>query len=442
MRIALIAMSGVRANNAELSALGLTLPGFIERSKTIASLPSLGLLTLAGQTPDNIDLEYLEVKELGEVATLPTDFDAVAISSFTARIKAAYELADRFRSEGTIVILGGLHVTALPQEASAHADAVVVGEGEPVWPQLIDDLQRGTLRRIYDARPYSFDLAKAPMPRFELLDPARYNRVTVQTQRGCPFDCEFCASSIRISPRYKLKPVQKVISEIRRIKSMWPRPFIEFADDNSFVNKRHSKELLRGLVTEHVRWFTETDISVADDPELLGLMRDSGCAQILIGLESPTMNGLDGLERKGNWKAKQLDKYCAAIELIQSYGVSVNGCFVMGLDGTTVESFPQVLEFVEQSNLAEAQITVQSAFPGTPLYDRLREGGRLLVEDAWETCTLFDVNFIPDRMSISELETQFRWLAQELYSESRTKARKDRFMETLRESSQRRRRTG
>src|ERR1039457_3579246 len=165
----------------------------------------------------------------------------------------------------------------------------------------------GQLREVYDARDGNFDLSQSPMPRFELLDPERYNRLTVQTQRGCPFRCEFCAASIRISPTYKVKPVERVIAEIREIKSLWKRPFIEFADDNTFVNKAHSKQLLRALIKENIRWFTETDVSVAEDDELLDLMRESGCAQVLIGFESPSLIGLNGLEERTNWKAKQLD---------------------------------------------------------------------------------------------------------------------------------------
>src|SRR5438132_3421128 len=141
MRIALIAMSGVRAHNQELLEVGLTLPGFVERSKVIASLPSLGLLTLAGLTPDEMDVAYVDVPDVLPAPWLPGEFDAVAISSFSAQIKEAYELADLYRAAGTKVILGGLHVSALPDEAAAHADAIVIGEGEPLWPRVVDDLQ-------------------------------------------------------------------------------------------------------------------------------------------------------------------------------------------------------------------------------------------------------------------------------------------------------------
>jgi radical SAM superfamily enzyme YgiQ (UPF0313 family) len=331
------------------------------------------------------------------------------------------------------VILGGLHVTARPDEARQHADSIIIGEGEPSWPTLIDDLQRGQLQAVYDSRATPFDLAAAPMPRYDLLDPERYNRLTVQTQRGCPFDCEFCAASIRLSPLFRVKPVAKVIAEIRRIKELWPKPFIEFADDNTFANKKHSKRLVRALIPEQIKWFTETDISVARDSELLALMRDSGCAQVLIGLESPTKAGLSGIEQKLNWKAKQLDSYYSAIHKIQSYGITVNGCFVMGMDGTGPESFQQVLDFVRDSGLFEVQVTIQTAFPGTPLYDRLQASERLIDETAWELCTLFDVNFRPDGMTAEELENKFLWLVQELYSAEATKARRASFFNMRRE---------
>lgn len=433
MKLGLIAMSGVHIHNKELSRLGLTLPGLVERNKKIASLPSLGLLTLAGMTPQEIEVEYVEVEDIKAQKGVPGEYDAVAISSFTAQIKEAYILADWYRNAGTRVILGGLHVTACPDEALAHADSVVVGEGEPVWPQVMRDLQQGCLQQVYDARNQIFDLAQAPMPRFELLDPERYNRITVQTTRGCPFDCEFCAASIRLAPKYRIKPVAKVIDEIRQIKSLWAKPFIEFADDNSFVNKQHSKELLRALAKEDIRWFTECDLSIARDDELLVLMRDSGCAQVLIGFESPSRTGLQGIESKRNWKAEQYDRYLDAIESIQSHGISVNGCFVMGLDGTGVESFEQVRDFVHRSGLHEVQVTVQTAFPNTPLYRRLKNTGRIIDDKAWELCTLFDVNYIPDRMSVTELEQNFTWLISELYSDEETQRRKTHFFQQLRE---------
>ena len=272
------------------------------------------------------------------------------------------------------------------------------------------------------------------MPRFDLLQPDKYNRLTVQTSRGCPHRCEFCASSILLTPRYKVKPVEKVIAEIRAIKKIWPRPFIEFADDNSFVHREHYKRLLRELAREKLRWFTEADVRVAEDDELLGLMRDSGCQQVLIGLESPCRTSLYGVELKSNWKLRQRDSYRETIAKIQSYGITVNGCFILGLDGDTRDVFDDVLHFVRDSGLYEVQVTFMTAFPGTPLYARLKRQGRILRDRAWELCTLFDINFRPKNMSVEQLQSGFLKLVKQLYSAAETRARRARFKRMLKSS--------
>lgn len=435
MKIGFIAMSGVRAHNEELTKLGLTLPGFVERNKIIASLPSLSLLTLAGLTPAKFEVEYREIADLKNAGTLPDDYDLVAISTFTAQVFEAYAVGDYYLSKKIPVIMGGLTISSLVEEASAHCTSVVAGEGEPLWPQVLADFERGDLKPLYVQSPHGqYDLREAPMPRFDLLDPDKYNRITVQTSRGCPHKCEFCASSILLTPKYKLKPVEKVIAEIHAIKRIWPRPFIEFADDNSFVARDHYKKLLRELAKEDLKWFTEADINVAQDDELLGLMRDSGCQQVLIGLESPRRTSLEGIEMNANWKSRQQDKYRAAIAKIQSYGVTVNGCFILGLDGDTPEVFEEVYEFVKTSGLYEVQITFLTAFPGTPLYARLLAEGRIIREKAWELCTLFDINIQPKNMSVAELQSGFMSLARRLYSAEETSERRRGFVRRLRRS--------
>ena len=430
MRIAFIAMSGVRAWDTELLALGLSMPGFVERKAVIAQLPSLGLLTLAGLTPETDVVSYHEIFDYSKDSPPVGPFDLVAISSFTAQIEDAYQLADHYRQDGVRVVLGGLHVSSMPGEAMLHADAIVVGEAEEVWPTLIEDARAGTLKRVY--RPSrQWNLADSPIPRFELLDPAKYNRLTVQTSRGCPWRCDFCASSILIAPRYQTKPVAKVVEEIRRIKSIWPRPFIEFADDNTFVHKSYSKELMRALIPEGIRFFTETDISFADDPELIDLAHEAGCKQVLIGLESPNLTGLDGLELQTNWKLKQHDRYFAAIDRIQSAGITVNGCFILGLDGHTPAVFEAVVDFVKQSGLYEVQVTLQTPFPGTPLYARLQREGRLFADRFWEKCTLFDLTHRPTGMTPTELRAGLISVFQSLYSDTATSHRRKRFFERL-----------
>jgi radical SAM superfamily enzyme YgiQ (UPF0313 family) len=427
MNIGLLALSGIRVVDEELVKLGLTLPGFVERSEVIASLPSLGLLTLAAATPGEHEVEYLEIPEPRSLDDLPGDFDLVAISSYSAQMGEAYDLADRYRAQGTSVVIGGLHATVLPGEAALHSDSVVVGEGEPCWGRLLTDFESGNPERIYDGRVHDFDLSEAPVPAYELLDIPNYNRLTVQASRGCPHRCEFCASSVVLTDRYKQKPCSNVLREIDRILDIWDEPFIEFADDNAFVNRVYWKHLLSELGDRRFRWFAETDLSVASDPDLLDLMRERGCAQVLIGFESPVAAGLEGLELNVDWKRRQLDHYRSAIDTIQSHGITVNGCFVLGLDGHTDGIFDQVYDFVRDSGLYEVQVTVLTPFPGTPLYNRLDREDRLLRPGDWSRCTLFDVNFRPSHMSPSELEHGFRDLVGRLYAEDFTRWRRDNY---------------
>ena len=430
MKIALIAMSGIRACDEELLHLGLTLPGFVERSKTIASLPSLGLLTLAGMTPSEHTLTYLEVDDIRDLKEVPQGFDLVAVSSFSAQINEAYDLADRYRKIGIPTVLGGLHATVLPEEAGRHFDSVVVGEGELCWLEILEDVQAGQLKAVYNVLDREFDLADAPMPAFELLDISNYNRLTVQTSRGCPHRCEFCASSILLTKKYKQKSIEKVVAEIDRIHSIWPRPFIEFADDNSFVNHRYWKKLLPLLGKHRLRWFAETDISVANDPDLLDLMRESGCAQVLIGFESPIDEGLAGIELKRDWKRQHLPKYKEAIRTIQSHGITVNGCFIVGLDGQSSQIFDDIFDFVKEVELYEVQVTILTPFPGTPLYSRLLEEGRIIEPGNWKKCTLFDINYQPANMTVEEMRRGFFDLVERLYSDEFTNWRRSTFMET------------
>ncbi|MDU8945749.1 B12-binding domain-containing radical SAM protein [Ovoidimarina sediminis] len=435
MRIGLIAMSGVRVRTKELAELGVTLPGFVNRGKVIASLPSLGLLTVAALTPPDVEVEYIEFDEVPEAdGDLPM-FDLVGLSSFTARIDATYALADRYRAMGVPVVLGGLHVTLMPDEAQAHADAIVLDGAEGAWPELVRDFQAGCMKPRY--RGLKKDVFKPENyvePRFDLLKGRPYNRVTVQTSRGCPINCEFCAASIRITSSFQQKPVERVISELRAVTEVVDLPFVEFADDNTFVNKKWGKALLREMAPLNLKWFTETDITVADDPELLDLMAKAGCRQILIGLESPSASGLRGIDPH-DWKARRFDTYLEAIARIQAAGISVNGTFVLGLDSHTPDIFAELRDFVRASNLLEVQLTVQTPFPGTPLYARLKQTGRLLTDRFWDRCTLFDVNYRPLRMSVDALESGFRWLAGEVYNEREFNRRKRHYMDLTRARS-------
>lgn len=420
-------MSGIRVCNKELLEVGLSVPGFVERKKTIASLPSLGLLTLAGMTPKHHKLFYLEVDQLKDFDFSKLDFDLAAISTFSAQVYEAYELADKLRKARVTVVMGGPHVSSLPDEAILHCNSVVIGEGECSWLKLLDDVEKNQLKKFYGGLEEEFDLAQSPMPAFELLDISKYNRLTVQTARGCPHFCSFCVSSKLITKKYKQKPVERVLAEIDKIKTIWKHPFIEFADDNSIIDKKYWKELLPQLKLRNIKWFTETDISVGMDNELLKMMRDSGCYEVLIGLESPVQPGLNGIEMRNNWKMKQWQHYKQCIENIQSHGIRVNGCFILGLDDQDVTIFDRVLEYVIELQLFDVQVTILTAFPGTPLYQQFLKENRIIKDKAWQLCTLFDINIYFKNMTTEEFDYGFKKMVHELYGENFTKWRKENF---------------
>ncbi len=457
MKIGLIAIAGVKIQTRKFVDLGITLPQFVNRGQVIAQLPSLALLTLAGATSPDVELEYVEVDDVVAFAERPRlDFDLVALSTYTARAFDAYVVADVYRAHAVPVVFGGLHATVLPEEAALHADAVVIGEGEVTWPEVVRDFQRGGragLKRFYrDTQPGRFDLGEAPMPRFDLLvqsqpasgtilsEPGKtgeihrlrpYNRITIQTTRGCPWDCEFCAASKLYGPRYRIKPIDRVLQEVDAVRSLWRRPFIEFADDNTFVHKAWAKRLLRELSGRQIRYFTETDVSVADDEELLDLLHPSGCRQVLIGFESSRRDSLEGIDRV-NWKARQHSEYVEAIAKIQSRGVSVCGCFIVGLDSDTPAVFDELRELIDRSRLLEVQITILTPFPGTRLYQRLLAEGRLLYPEAWDRCTLFDLNFRPRGMSVEQLEEGVMQLWRDAWNVDAFTRRKQYYRELLR----------
>ena len=432
MKIGFLAMSGLRVHDPKLLALGMTLPGVVERGKVLASLPSLGLLYLAACTPPGHELRYYEAEGDGKEPADVYTCDLVAINTFSAQVFEAYAVADRLRKAGVRVAMGGLHVSVEPDEALAHADLVFLGEGERTWPAAVEAIERGDTQRLWKAADYPpIEISSLPVPRYDLLAGRPYSRFPVQTTRGCPWRCDFCASNVMLNQTYRKRPVDSVIRDIEAVRRIDRRPFIEFADDNTLVDHVWSKELCRRLIPLGIKWFTETDASVADDPELLGLLRQARCRQVLIGLESPEQKGLEGIELRSNFKSRRWASNLEAVRRIQAHGVTVNGCFILGLDGQTPDIFRQVLDFANEAPLYDVQITVLTPFPGTPLYARLLREGRIVSPGRWDLCTLFDVNYRPRNMTADQLREGLYWLAERLYSEEAALERRRPFFDEL-----------
>jgi radical SAM superfamily enzyme YgiQ (UPF0313 family) len=309
---------------------------------------------------------------------------------------------------------------------------VVQGEGEAVWSTVLEDFEHGRLGGVYTSfeRGQSFDLAKARTPRYDLLDAGRHHRFTLQTTRGCPLDCSFCAGSRSIS-RYQKKPIDQVARELEAILDCDRRPIVELADDNSFVDKSWGRSLAALLGRYPIRWFTETDVSVADDPALLAELAGSGLVELLIGFESAAAAPLRGLDGR-NWKLGRWNRYREQIERIQSFGIAVNGCFILGFDEDDAGAFEDTARFVRESDLAAVQVTLLTPFPGTALHRRLASEERLLAGFDWSACTLFGATFHPRRMGVAQLEQGFFDLVMELYGEDETARRARRFRECAR----------
>jgi radical SAM superfamily enzyme YgiQ (UPF0313 family) len=385
----------------------------------VGQLPSLGLLTLAGHLTEEWTCSYHEATgddDLLVQSIVQERPRLVAMSALTASVEHAYRVAARLRRENIITVLGGLHASACPGEAERHVDVVCAGEGELVWPDVLRDAIADRLRSRYNAVRLETELPWK-LPRFDLVGDQPRPRWTLQTQRGCPLACEFCAASRTIS-RFREKPLDLLRAELTAISERTPKPIIELADDNTFAGTRDPEPLLAALAATGARYFTEVDWRIGQRPQLLGHLAASGCVQVLVGIESLVF-------RYPGMGAKQaeLSRIMDAVDRIQGAGIAVNGCFIVGGDGETQSSIDRLIEFVRSTRLADVQLTLSTPFPGTPLRSRLARAGRMLSDRDWSHYTLFDVTFEPDMMSVAELERSYRQALAAVYDATEARRR-------------------
>lgn len=378
-------------------------------------LPNLALLTLAGLVDDTFELKYQD--ENIEKIDLGDNCQIAAITSMTCQANRAYRLAEICRKKGMHVVLGGMHPTVMPEEAMKHADTVISGEAEELWPAFLQDFKSGRPQKLYEASSKSpYDLQQAPLPRYDLVRPQDYRAMPVQVGRGCPLGCEFCSVEVVHGRRYRHKLAEQVVDEIKFIKKLWPtrRPRIFFTDDNLHLHPEVTSHLLEKLIPLKINWMAQMDISVGRDQELLALMAKSGCTQLLIGFESLNRANLDSIQPNGV-KPKHLAEYGALIRNIQSFGIRVLGMFIIGLDQDRQDVFQQLRDFIFENNLHDAQITIQTPLPGTRLYSRMRKEGRLLEPIDWQKCNFFHVNYRPLRHTPRQLVRGQTWLYQQIH---------------------------
>ena len=360
---------------------------------------SSGLLVVAALTPEKHEVEMVD-ENVNEI-DFTKGYDLVGISCMTQQATRAYEMADEYRKRGKKVVLGGIHPTVMPEEAKQHADSVVVGEVEYLWATVLRDFENNRPQDFYRTEKL-IDIKDSPVPRFDLLDPKKYSTLWIQTTRGCPHDCNFCAASKVYGRKYREKSNEQVIKEVVHAKSIFTNARYYFSDDNFFVNKNKRRQLLEELVPLKIRWMAQTDISIAEDEELLSLAYKSGCAFLFIGFESLNSANLKNIDKE-KWKYGYFDKYPDYIKKIQSHGIGVQGAFIVGFDEDDNSVFDRIADFIIGNNMYGAQITILTPLPGTKLRDLLEKEGRI-TGNSWGNYTGFDVNYVPKKLTKDDLE--------------------------------------
>jgi radical SAM superfamily enzyme YgiQ (UPF0313 family) len=362
----------------------------------------LTLTTLAALVPEELHAN-LQLFDEG-IADVPLDLDVdlIGLTVITGTARRAYELADHFRQRGTTIVLGGPHVTLIPEDAEPHADAIVIGYAEDTWPQLLRDAATGNLQARYD-QSRDLDLSARPFPKRELLPSHRYLTSNVfEATRGCIHNCEFCVVPTAWGRKPYQKPVNDVIADILQHGA---RKII-FVDLNLIADRAYAVELFKALIPLGVQWYGLATVLLVDDPELLELAERSGCKGLLMGLESISPQNLRNSHKGFNAP----ERFAKAVALLHQHGIALQGCFVFGLDHDEPDVFLKTAEFAVEAKIDLPRFAIVTPFPNTQLYKRLLGEGRILTKN-WELYDGQHVVFRPAKLSVEELQfgTEAAW---------------------------------
>lgn len=354
--------------------------------------------SIAGLTPDDVDVRFYDDRLERIPYDEPTDLVAISIETYTAR--RAYQIATEFRTRGVKVVLGGFHATLCPDEAALYADAVIVGEAEGQWETVLDDARHDTLKTFYrqDSRP---DLDRARFDR-SIFRGKRYVPVTlIEAGRGCHFRCEFCAVQSYFGATQNRRPIDHILEEVKETRKRGN--FYFFVDDNITSNFDEAKYLYRELARLKIRWVSQASINAAHDEEFLDLISKSGCQGLLIGFESLERETLRLMKKKFNTMGGGYD---VALANLRRYHIRLYATFVFGYGGDTAQTFDEAVAFAHEHRFYMAAFNHLTPFPGTPLYQRLEEEGRLLYDAWWmdPTYTYNKIPFRPEQLEPEELQ--------------------------------------